>query len=89
VELKRALEIAAHCKKGLLLAGMNFEPSYFGYELSQALATVLESAKLDGVSSEEHTKLKRQYNALKARYVRLANKHGETVKEQDDDNDAS
>jgi len=85
LDLKQALEISAHCRRGLITAGpVYFQPAYSTTQLVQALLIIEDNARMDGPSREELTAANRRYAALNARFVKLAKKHGVNIDTIDD-----
>lgn len=78
LDLKQAQEIAEHCRKGLITAGIYFTPAYHTSQLVESIIKLADAIPMgDQPTREELTAANRRYSALNARYERLKLKHGE------------
>jgi hypothetical protein len=80
-----AMKVAADCKRIYKMMGVQAAYPYHDWQIVRSMLTIVENAPLDAIPRADHFKLKRQFNVLKARYAKLAKKHGAKVEDDIDD----
>lgn len=81
VTLDSALDIANDVKRIYEMMGTQASYPYHPWQITRAMLTILDNAKLDGVDASEVTLWKRRYTGLRARYAKFAKGHGVEINE--------